>query len=130
MNGYEEMLQEFGLTDSDVWKIMESLPAPTPCKHQDSAFEVIESPIHGLGMFAKRKIVFGEVFVACFGTVRYNLARYANHSDEPNAVLNFTGNLGVVMVTKDIQEGEELTMDYAYNLRKIITPISSLASSC
>lgn len=86
----------------------------------DSSFRLSASPIHGLGMFASRPIKAGEIFPCCGGGVRYNTARYVNHSDEPNAVMDVIGNAGWMRVLLDLQVGDEVTMDYEDNRAKSI----------
>jgi SET domain-containing protein len=43
-----------------------------------------------------------------------NIARYINHSCEPNCEVQMINNTVWIVASKDIQEGEELTYDYGY----------------
>jgi SET domain-containing protein len=46
------------------------------------------------------------------GSARSNIARYFNHSCEPNAESTVTGNRVFIMATRTINKGEEVTYDY------------------
>jgi SET domain-containing protein len=58
-------------------------------------------------------------------TVQGNIARFINHSCDPNCVTqkwNVLGEIGVgIFAVKDIQVGEELTFDYKFDVYK--TPL-------
>lgn len=122
--GYSDFLTRNGLSEEIIWAMMRELRAPIPNAEVDSVFRLAPSPIHGAGMFATRPVKKGEVFPVCRGAIRYNLARFVNHSDRPNAALNFTGGDGWMTVLSDMGKGDEVTMDYNDNKAK------SLAGSC
>lgn len=86
-HGHSAFLEKAGITDAHVWDMMERLPPPVAEESGDAAFYVGDSCIHGVGMLARRAIAKGERFPATRGAQRFNLARYVNHSDAPNAVL-------------------------------------------
>lgn len=47
------------------------------------------------------------------GSARSNVARYINHSCEPNAEAEIDGDNRIfIIATRDIQRGEEITFDY------------------
>ncbi|MBC7908959.1 MAG: SET domain-containing protein [Pyrinomonadaceae bacterium] len=46
------------------------------------------------------------------GSVRSNTARYINHSCEPNAIAVTTGRRVWVSSLRDVEAGEEITLDY------------------
>lgn len=119
--GFSEFLSKAGLTDEAVWQAMRELPTPVPNPAVDSVFVLAPSPIHGVGMFAARRVSKGEVFPLCRGALRYNLARYVNHSDAPNAIADYRGDGAEMTVLTDLAEGEEVTMNYADNRSKTLT---------
>jgi hypothetical protein len=49
------------------------------------------------------------------GAVGGSDAIYINHSCEPNCEFDFEGEQAFVMASRDIDTGEELTLDYAYD---------------
>jgi uncharacterized protein len=46
------------------------------------------------------------------GSSRDNIARYINHSCEPNAEAEIHDDHILISATRDIREGEEITIDY------------------
>lgn len=96
--------------------------------------EVRQSDIHGHGVFARACILAGHwqyvygmlVPVASVygfevdGSVwwePYPPFRYTNHSNEPNCVVYHDefGDCTVIEALRDIEPGEELTIDYGYD---------------
>ena len=105
-----------------------------------------DSGIHGMGGFALCKIKKGAAlieyvgnritkaeaalrvaadnpFVFCLddefdvdGDVRWNPARFLNHSCEPNAEAEIFGDQIWIMALRTIQPGEEITFNYSYDL--------------
>lgn len=117
--GYSSFLAKHGLTDLHVQEIMSALPLPVPNKVSDAAFQKDKSKIHGIGMLASRKANRGDLFPCFFGLQRFNLARYVNHSDKPNAVMDVDGRgNGWMVLLADIDKGAEATMDYNDNFSK------------
>ena len=119
MMGYENWRESSGFTEESVWEFMLNLSEPVPNKHVDCVFEVSSSEIHGVGICAKRDVEKGESFPVCTKYERYKTARYINHSDTPNAVVEFDdcGN-GCIRIQKHIKSGEEVLTDYNDNMRK------------
>lgn len=117
--GYSAFLANAGLTEDRVQQLMSELPSPIENDAVDDGFRLAPSAIQGFGMLAARPVSSGEIFPVCNGAVRYHLARYVNHSDTPNAVLHFDEfHNGWMTMTSDLDEGEEVTMDYGDNLPK------------
>jgi uncharacterized protein len=50
------------------------------------------------------------------GNVDHNLAKFINHSCEPNCEVNIIDNHIWIIAIKDIKKGEEITYDYSYDL--------------
>jgi SET domain-containing protein len=89
------------------------------------------SKIHGLGVFTSKDIAEGELFyeVPVDNILHYAKRRcayvgnnvwvsdefvlnYINHSCNPNAVLDISGDVPKLVSIKDIKNGEEITVDY------------------
>ncbi len=112
---YEHFLSEFGCTEECVQAVTHSgkryhLPM------QD--LEVRESPIQGVGLFARRLFKAGEVIApALFKGLKTEAGRYTNHAAKPNAkmIVHDENNIDLV-ATRDIQD-EEITTDYRETLR-------------
>jgi uncharacterized protein len=105
-----------------------------------------DSPIHGLGGFAKPAIPQGTRIVEYVGerisksesvrrceqnneyifslneeqdldgNVAWNPARFLNHSCAPNCEAEKHGERIWIIATRDIQAGEEITFNYGYDL--------------
>ncbi len=106
-----------------------------------------DSPIHGLGGFAKAAIGRGtrvveyvgeriskrESLLRCEqnndyifaltdeqdldGNVAWNPARFLNHSCAPNCEAEKDGDSIWIIASRDIQAGEEITFNYGYDLQ-------------
>jgi|TARA_R100000030_G_scaffold70319_1_gene53986 SET domain-containing protein len=83
-----------------------------------------ESDIEGLGIFAVTDIPSGtdlgitHINVPMFsGLIRTPIGGFLNHSDQENCILDLVHDwddcqIYHVITTQDVQEGEELTLDY------------------
>lgn len=104
------------------------------------------SPIHGMGGFALRKIAQGEPVIEYLGekiskaeslrrceaenpyifqiddefdldgNVGWNPAKFINHSCDPNCEAELFGDMIWIMAKRDIEPGEEITFNYSYDL--------------
>ena len=118
-SGYSQFLLKHGLTEDQMQRLMRDLPEPQPHADVSAGFRRAASPIHGTGMFAVRQMSRGETFPVCCGHERYDLARFVNHSDKPNARLEFDqAGQGIMSLLRDLIAGEEVLMDYADNFKK------------
>ncbi len=97
--------------------------------------EVKKSPIHGMGVFAAEDIeideweyVYGMMVPASsvYG-FEHNDAwmepfppfRYTNHSDSPNCEVHMDDDSVMdIMALRNITKGEELTIDYGFDLEE------------
>jgi SET domain-containing protein len=105
-----------------------------------------ESPIHGLGAFAKTDIRAGSRVIEYVGekitkqeslrrceasnyyifalndcedldgNVDWNPARFINHSCAPNCEVEWDGSHLWIVAKRDIKAGEEVTFNYGYDL--------------
>lgn len=83
---------------------------------------VTSSPIHGLGLFCTRSVAKGHEFGVTHvrnsnfthGWIRTPLGGFYNHSDVPNCEKKLTqqGNVYVLVASRDIAAGEEITAQY------------------
>lgn len=65
------------------------------------------------------------------GTARSNIARYINHSCRPNAEAFTSGNRIWIWSTKNIQAGEEITIDYGKEyIEEHIKPVGCKCKVC
>jgi SET domain-containing protein len=71
----------------------------------------------------ERRLVQGNVYIfwlntrsAIDGKALTNLARYINHSCDPNCASDIIRGHIWILALRDIQDGEELTYDYGYGL--------------
>ena len=84
------------------------------------SYSVKDSEIHGKGVFAKENIDKGKKSLACILTdeefLYSDLGKYINHSKSPNCKLVDDGSRNFLVVTiKDINEGDEILVDYDNN---------------
>ena len=128
--GYNRFLSRYGLTESGVQRIMAELPVPVPNEASDSVFCVQKSTIGGLGSFCQRDVAALEVFPVSAGEVRFNLARYVNHSDSPNATFWMDRNGdGWLTILFDLERGTEVFLNYNDNMEKLIAFIGSIPAT-
>ncbi len=110
----------------------------------------------GLGLFAEEDIPKGKRIIEYVGVVsstiegkenkyifnvssrvdidgspRWNTARYANHSCDPNAESEIKKGHVYISSIKDIKKGEEITYDYGEDyFDKIIKPMGCKCTKC
>lgn len=78
------------------------------------------SPIHGMGLFAKSQITKGHDFGITHvadkrfnnGYIRTPFGGFINHSYNPNCEIVEEGDTLHVRTLTDVNEGDELTVDY------------------
>ena len=108
---YEKLLSSLGISDDDVFLMMESNICFDSEKNKDS-LEIRNSSIHGEGIFAKEDIESGREWVAATGNFKYPCGRVINHSPDPNCKFVFDGENVTCVTTKEIKSGCELVVDY------------------
>ena len=65
------------------------------------------------------------------GSKRSNIARYINHSCEPNCEGAIRGGRGLIYSTRAIEKGEELTINYGEEyFNEFIKPIGCKCDKC
>lgn len=86
----------------------------------ESLIEVRESPVHGLGLFAKQLFKAGDhIAPARICGYRTEAGRYSNHSCFPNAVMQAVGKNIALIASQDINAGEEILTDYVHTLHVV-----------
>jgi len=108
---YSQFLSEFNLKEENIRNESESEPYK---EIESDAFYVAESKIEGIGVFASRRFVAGEIIgpMTQEGN-KTQLGRFVNHSGYPNT--NYIGN--AIMATRAIDAGQELTIAYSLSRR-------------
>ncbi|MDP3645469.1 MAG: SET domain-containing protein-lysine N-methyltransferase [bacterium] len=65
------------------------------------------------------------------GSVRSNIARYINHSCDPNCDADIVDDRILISAVRDIEKGEELSFDYGEEyLDEFIRPFGCKCASC
>lgn len=119
MSDYSAFLCEFGLSELVIQALAQCEADMIPFP-EDSAdnFELRESPIHGTGMFSLYRIESGTRFApARLDGRRTPGGRFVNHSGDPNAMFVADGDDLHLVSVKDINAGEEITLDYRQALK-------------
>jgi hypothetical protein len=109
---YSLFLEMSGLNEETVQAFMDKNPSHE--SSADESFAVLKSKISGNGLFSKRAMKSGESFPLIENENRTIIARYCNHSFEPDMVAH--GDKAILL--RDINEGEEVTMNYYDNFIK------------
>ena len=82
--------------------------------------DIMESSIHGRGLFATESIPAGLILGITHvkddrfkdGLIRTELGGYFNHSDNPNTEVFTFGDIKMLKTLKRIETGEEITARY------------------
>ena len=112
MAGYIEMLKDLGITQDQMDYVTNH---QTTIEFESDMYHKSESKIHGIGVFALRKILKEEIIGlgSIDGKHKTILGRYTNHSDDNNAMFYYSKTRDVVMVTeRDIDKDEEILINY------------------
>jgi hypothetical protein len=110
-SSYIDFLIQFGLEPLEVRKLTES--TGDQVGWDDQRTEIRDSPIEGVGLFAKKPIKKGERFVGRTRDLKRTPAgRYTNHAAQPNCTVHAEGGELVMVVDMDLDVGTELTVDY------------------
>jgi hypothetical protein len=111
---YQKFLDEYGLTQEQVARMVEYQPDQIPMPAGITKIEIGDSLIHGKGMFAVCGIERGEpIAPARIAGKRTPAGRFVNHSCRPNCVFAALPNGDLVLgAIHPIRKGEEVTIDY------------------
>lgn len=111
---FEDALYYFGMTQTEMQSLVETIDEPVPFPETPEAIRISESPVHGKGVFAVRNISAGEVLApARIDSKRTPAGRYCNHSGKPNVEMKTlpNGDMDLVAI-QAIDAGSELFNDY------------------
>ena len=82
-----------------------------------SGYELKGSPIHGIGVFAKRAFSKGDdigVGITWYGAITDGFGTMLNHKCLPNATLVYKNWQYVIVATENIAPKDEITINYCY----------------
>jgi len=114
-----------------------------------SGLVVTPSPIHGLGVFAKRSFLAGQLLFSTdeysvtpypiYGSVRRGptehllepqVLRWTNHSCEPNARVRFRGRVAEILASRPVRAGDEVVCDYLETEDEVPFPFRCNCGHC
>lgn len=110
-DSYNKYLLDTDSTEDQVQ--LEMKEAKTFIENSEN-FYIKESPIHGLGCFARKYIQNGDLIaISLYNNVKTATGRYVNHSDLPNAkqIELEDGDIGLIAMV-DIPENNEIFVNY------------------
>ena len=115
-SSYVDFLIQFGFKPLDVRKLTES--TDDQVGWDDQRTEIRDSPIQGVGLFAKKRILKGERFIGRTKDLKRTPAgRYTNHAAQPNCTIRAEGGELVMVADRDLDVGTEMTVDYVATLQ-------------
>ena len=110
-NSYKKLLLEHKISDQDVKDEMDSKDLVI---EDSEMYYLSDSPIDGLGCFAKKDIKVGEnIAISLLNGFRMTTARYVNHSDIPNSKhIRIKDDLITLVAMCDIPKDYEILINY------------------
>jgi len=114
---FQDVLDCLGVTAEQAQEISENKEDQIEYSHDVDGVEVLDSSIHGKGVFAKKAFLKGEkISLARIGNLRTAVGRYCNHSSQANAEMTMNTNGYVALIcSSDILSGDEILTDYYFN---------------
>ena len=116
---YFNLLDDLRINQESIDKVvkntndMMNFPA-----HESGLVDVLDSHIHGKGLFAAKNFSQGEkICSAAIGGLRTPAGRYSNHSICPNAEMKINGDGFDLYATEYITEGYEITTNYRHTMK-------------
>lgn len=111
IDGYSLVISELGFTEEEVRQLTENT-SDMIFKKQENVM-INKSDIEGMGVFVTKDFREGDtVGVARINNKRTLIGRYTNHSSNPNTKSLIKDNEAIFIATKNIPEGDEVTIDY------------------
>ena len=103
-----------------VRKFLEAIKNKNGRTEEIKNFEIKDSDIQGKGVFSTKKISPGEfINIALFKTDDFydttTFGGMINHCSKPNCRTRYEGEYYRTYATKNINPGDELTVDYSLN---------------
>jgi hypothetical protein len=115
VDDYNDFLESLGISDLDVIRMMEEGVCFDSERHNESV-AILDSPVHGKGLFATEDIAKGREWLASYKNHKYPCGRVINHSPNPNCKFRFDGENVYCISIKKIKEGDELFVNYRDNV--------------
>jgi hypothetical protein len=112
---YNDLLKSLGISDNDVINMMSRGIYFNEEENKES-LEILDSAIHGKGLFASEDVEIGRQWLASFKNCKYVCGRVINHSPNPNCEFIFNGESVFCVTTKQIKNGDELFVNYRNNI--------------
>jgi len=110
MTDYEKYIEQIGLTEDQVQLLVN---LDNVIELDSDNYYKAKSNIHGLGIFASRKIKSGEVIGDVFANnYRTPLGRWVNHCKNKNARFYRVNNNLIAIAQKNINKDQEILVDY------------------
>jgi SET domain-containing protein len=120
-NDYENLLKEFNVSNEDVLASMEIMDMCNLMEIKSDKYYKNKSKIQGFGLFANKDFKEKEyIGIVNLKEKRTTLARFTNHSDNPNIEFDFYFNddYPEIQVTayalKAIKKDTELLVNYRH----------------
>jgi hypothetical protein len=113
----DDVLIATGTTRERMRAVSENTDDQVEFQPDVTGVSIDDSPIHGKGVFARKRFSKGDVIApARIGGKRTPAGRYCNHAATPNseAVMRENGDVDIVATTV-IEPGAEVVNDYYYN---------------
>jgi SET domain-containing protein len=115
MNDFKLYLKELGITENDLIEWMRLMDKKHLMEVKSDKYYKKKSNIQGIGLFATNKLSKGEyIGFALFEKKRTTLARYTNHSGNPNIKFIKSKNNIIGIANQTIKKDEELLVNYRH----------------
>lgn len=110
---YEQLVKSIALNESEIRKQVETTSDMTEMPKGYEHLYLAQSKLEGKGFFSKNNILLGEVIAPSrLNGKRTSAERYVNHALLCNAEMVFAGCDMFLKSTRDIEAGEEITVNY------------------
>ena len=115
ISDFDLYLKEIGFTNEQLLDWMEYNDKYYLIEVKSNVYYKAISKIQGQGLFANKHILKGEIIgEATIDDKRTTLARYINHSADPNVVFKMINNQVIGFALKKIKKDEELLVNYRH----------------
>jgi|TARA_B110000881_G_C18070205_1_gene268515 SET domain-containing protein len=121
VSDYENLLKEFNVSNNDILLSMEIMDMYNLIEIKSDKYYKSKSKIQGFGLFANKDFKDKEfIGIVNLKEKRTTLARFTNHSDDPNMEFDFFFNDDypeievIAYALKDIKKDTELLVDYRH----------------
>tara|TARA_R110000803_G_scaffold89049_1_gene156170 strand:- start:280 stop:666 length:387 start_codon:yes stop_codon:yes gene_type:complete len=116
---FDLFLKETNITEEIVNNWMKFADKEHLIENKSEMYRKDKSTIQGTGLFASRNLKVGEnIGVVKFNDKRTTLARYTNHSGNPNIEFDLVNGLVIAYALENIIKNKELLVDYRHKKLK------------